>query len=390
MPEQEKISPNNHAKRKHLLTVFSIVFLLIGLICGLYWVFWGRFYETTDDAYVNGNLIRVMPQISGQVTAILADETDLVKKGNPIVLLNKVDADINFKNAEIHLALTVRHVSQLYQNVDALEAGVVQQEAVLKKAQNDYLRRKQLKVGKVITQEDLEHARLAANSAAAALEFKRHQRNAVVALIANSDLYHHPKIQQAAMQLRQAYLALQRTTIYAPETGYVAKRSVQVGAQVNPSTVLMIVVPLNQIWVDANFKEPQLRNIRIGQPVDLISDLYGTNVVYQGKVIGLNPGAGDSFALLPPQNATGNWIKVVQRLPVRITFMSEQLSEYPLRIGLSMTATVDTYQHAGEVLSLIPQKTILYQTKDYSAEDLKSIDLLIERILKENVLPVNG
>ena len=375
---------SNKRKRRRLIVTLGAVFLFLGLIFLLYWLFIARFSETTDDAYVNGNLVQVMPEVIGRVTAILADETNLVEKGKPIIFLDKVDAEIALKNAETQLAVTARQVSQLYQNVGQLKARVKEQADAVERAQNDYDRREKLVVGKVISSEEVEHAKIAVDSATAALDLAQHQLDSAIGLVANSDLYHHPQIQQVAVKLRNAYLALERTTIYAPETGYVAKRPVQVGQQVNPNTVLMIIVPLNQVWVDANFKESQLRHFRIGQPAELESDLYGSSVKYKGRVMGLNPGAGNSFSLLPPQNATGNWIKIVQRLPVRIVIDADQLKEHPLRLGLSMTVTVDTSKREGAALSQLSESKIIYQTKDYSSEDLKKVDALITQILQEN------
>jgi len=371
-------------QRRRILSVLSLVFLVLIFIFSLYWLFVGRFYETTDDAYVSGNLVQVMPRISGQVSAIFADETSLVKKGMVLVTLDKVDAEIALKNVETQLAVTARQVSQFYQNVGQLQAKVKQQEDILERTQDDYKRRQKLVVGKVITTEDLEHARISVDSARAALDLAKHQLEAAIALVANSDLYHHPQIQQIAVRLRNAYLNLKRTTIYAPETGYVAKRPVQVGQQVNPNTVLMIIVPLNQVWIDANFKESQLSHFRIDQPVELISDIYGSHVKYQGRVIGLNPGAGNSFSLLPPQNATGNWIKIVQRLPVRIAINSQQLKEHPLRVGLSMTVTVDTHDRQGHALAKLTPNQVIYQTQDYNAQDLAGADQLVKEILEQN------
>lgn len=382
-------SPKNQLKRKQILTALTAFFLFLAVIFFLYWLFIGRFYETTDDAYVNGNLVQVMSPIPGQVTAILADETNLVRKGAPIILLNKVDAEIALKTAESQLALTARQVSQYYQNVGQLQAKLQQQKEALQKAEDDYKRRVKLVVGKVISSEELEHAKLEMNEAESALNLDQHQLNGAIALVANSDLYHHPQIQRMAVKVRNAYLTLKRTTIYAPETGYVAKRSVQVGQQISPNTVLMIIVPLNQVWVDANFKESQLSHFRIGQAVNLVSDIYGSSVTFHGKVMGLNPGAGNSFALLPPQNATGNWIKIVQRLPVRIIIDPEQLKEHPLRLGLSMTVTVNTHDRKGVTLEKFSQGKVIYQSRDYSADYLKEADKLITGILEQNAKNVS-
>jgi len=393
MPDAGSETPNPGIKkkvqRKRILTALTAVFLFLGLIFLLYWLFVGRFYETTDDAYVNGNLIQVMPQISAPVTQILADETDFVKKGSVLIVLDKLDAEIALKKAETDLAVTVRQVSQLYHQVEQLQAKLKAQEELVQKAKNDYQRRQKLGVGEVITVEDLEHSKVTMSGAEDTLDLVQHQLDSALALVANSDLYHHPQIQQASVKLRDAYLALKRTTIYAPETGYVAKRPVQVGQEVTPNTILMIIVPLNQVWVEANFKEPQLRNFRIGQPVTSISDLYGSSVKYRGRVMGLNPGAGNAFDLLPPQNATGNWIKIVQRLPVRIQLDAQQLREHPLRLGLSMTVTVDTHDRKGASLSEKTGQKIIYQTTDYNVDELQKADQLINEILQQNAVNIS-
>jgi membrane fusion protein (multidrug efflux system) len=374
---------NMKSHRKRGLIILATFFLFIGFIYFIYWLVTGRYYVSTDDAYVSGNLIQVMPEVSGQVTSILADETNLVVKGQAIVTLNKNDADIAFKNAEAQLALTERQVGQFYQNANQLSANVQLQQDNYTKAQDDYERRKQLLVNKVISQEELDHSKIAADAASASLTLAKQQLKAAEELISNSDLYHHPEVLEAEANLRKAYLDLQRTKIYASDTGYVARRSVQVGEQVNPNTVLMIIVPLNQIWVDANFKESQLTNMRIGQPATLISDTYGDSYQYQGTVVGLNPGTGSTFDLLPPQNATGNWIKIVQRLPVRIAINPKQLKTHPLQLGLSITATVNTTNHKGRVLTTIPQSKVIYQTKNYG-DDLNNADQLINQILQTN------
>lgn len=382
------LSPQNNHQRKRWLKRLTLGFLIIGFIYSFYWLVIGRFYETTDDAYVSGNLIEVMPQISGHVTAILADETDRVTKGQPLVTLDRADSYIALKNAESQLALTARQVSQLYKNADQLKSSLVVAEENMKKAEEDYHRRKGLVVNKTISEEDLRHAKIAFETSTASYDQAKSQLAAAVSLIGNTDLYHHPLIQQSEVNLRNAFLSWERTTIFAPENGYVAKRPVEVGQQVTPNTILMIIVPLDQIWVNANFKESQLRHFRINQPVELISDVYGSGITFKGSLIGINPGTGSAFDLLPPQNATGNWIKIVQRLPVRISVDPEQLKKYPLQIGLSMTATVNTRDRSGKRLTQLPQKKIVYQTKDYSS-DLNKADQTIDQILNENAQNVS-
>jgi membrane fusion protein, multidrug efflux system len=370
-------------QRTRWMTGLTFLFMILGVIYFLYWVFVGRFYESTDDAYVSGNLVQVMPEISGHVTAILADETDFVTKGQPLIYLDKSDAEIALKNAEATLALTVRKVHDYYNNVEQMKAQVALQNSLLAKAQDDYDRRKGLVVNRVISAEDLQHAKIAVDSAKASVDLAKQQLAAAISLVTNSDLYHHPEVKQAEVALRNAYLNWRRTVIYAPDSGYIAKRPAEVGLQVNPNSVLMIIVPLTQVWVDANYKESQLKHLRIGQPAELIADAYGSSIKYKGTVVGLNPGAGDTFDLLPPQNATGNWIKIVQRLPVRIAINEEQLKKYPLRIGLSVVVTVDTSNRKGQALSMVSQNKIIYHMDDYTS-DLKQADQLVNQILQSN------
>ncbi len=370
-------------RRKFWLISLTLVFLLIGMVAFFYWLIIGRFQEETNDAYVEGNQVQVMPQITGYVTSIFADDTNLVNKGDVLVTLEKADTQIALEKAKAELALAVRQVAELYTNVEQLKSDVKIQQDNLEKAQNDYQRRTALVVNKVISQENLEHARIDMNAARDSLAVTQHKLAAAVALVENTDLYHHPQTLQAIALFRNAYLAWQRTTIYAPATGYVAKRSVQVGQQVNLNTVLMIIIPLNEVWVDANFKETQLGNVRVGQPVKLVSDVYSGDFTYQGWVMGLSPGAGNTFALLPPQNATGNWIKIVQRLPVRIRLDPKQLNEKPLQLGLSMTVTIDTHERNKPILSQTPQTAALYQTQNESS-DLAEANQIAEQIIKEN------
>ena len=383
MSAQEATPTDKKGLRKRWIIRFTIAVICIAVIYLIYWLFIGRFYESTDDAYVGGNLIQIMPQVSGQVTSILADETDLVKKGQPLVKLDKADSEIALKNAEDQLALTVRQVKQLYERVDQLHANVMLAQDNYNKAKEDYMRRQGLVLNKTISQEDLSHAKIAADSAAAGLASAKNQLSQSITIIQNSDLYHHPQVLQAADKLRNAYLAWERTTIFAPDTGTIAKRLVQLGQEVNPSTVLMIIVPLKELWVNANFKESQLKYFRDDQPVKVVSDLYGSSVKFNGKVIGLSPGTGSTFDLLPAENATGNWIKIIQRLPVRISIDPDQLSKHPLQIGLSMTVTVDTHNRTGETLSRLRDKNIVYQTENYGSH-LKQADELINTILKNN------
>jgi membrane fusion protein (multidrug efflux system) len=328
-----------------------------------------RHHETTDNAYVAGNIVQITPQLSGTVRAINADDTDFVKAGQPLVVLDPADARSALDQAEAELGQTVREVRTLYANNASLAAAVALREAdfvragsELERAQTDLQRRDGLTTTGAVSGEELKHAqtavataRSAQAAAHAAVVAAREQLGANRALTDGTDVAHHPNVERAAAKVREAYLALSRTTLEAPISGQVAKRSVQVGSRVAAGTPLMSLIALDQLWVDANFKESQLRSMRIGQPVTLSADLYGHRVEYTGRVVGLSAGTGAAFALLPAQNATGNWIKVVQRVPVRIALDPQQLATHPLRVGLSMEADVDVHDQSGAALASTPR-----------------------------------
>jgi membrane fusion protein (multidrug efflux system) len=389
-PEDEATSsplpaPASHGRRKWLLGALTLVFLLGGGAYGTYWALIGRFEESTDDAYVAGNTVPLTSRVIGTVTAIRADNTQRVKEGQPLVLLDRTDARIALKQTEARLAQKVREVQGLYQTEAQQEAQVSLEQAKLAQAKIDYRRNHNLVVRNSVSVEEFEHSGTQVDVDQANLELAEHHLAAARAAVANTELADHPQVRLAAANLRDAYIALKRTTIRVPVTGYVDKRSVQVGERVSPGTPLMAIVPLDQLWVDANFKESQLRNVRTGQPVNLTSDLYGGSVVYHGRVIGLGAGTGSAFAVLPPQNATGNWIKVVQRVPVRIGLNPKEVDAHPLRIGLSMEATVDTHDRSGAVLRADPQPRDVYVTHVYQDED-KGAGALISRIIQQNTV----
>ena len=335
------------SRRKLLLALLVAVLALAGAGYGLYYFLDARFHVDTDDAYVNGNVVQITPQVTGTVIAVQADNSQIVKKGEPVVQIDPADARIVLQQAEANLGQTVRQIHGLYVNDDKYRAEVAQRRTDLAKAQDDLRRRLSTGMTGAVSDEEIAHARDAVRSAQAALDAAQQQLGANRALTANTTVEQHPDVQASAARVRDAYLAYARTTLPAPVTGYVAQRTVQVGQRVSPGTALMSVVPLEQVWVDANFKEWQLRQIRVGQPVELIADVYGSRVVYHGKVVGFTPGTGSALALLPAQNATGNWIKVVQRLPVRIEIPPAELEKHPLRVGLSMNVDVDVKNTSG-------------------------------------------
>ena len=352
-------TPAGNPKRKRWLLILLAVIVLATLASVAWEFFYGRWHEDTDDAYINGNVVQITPQIVGTVVSIGADDGDLVRKGQELVRFDPSDADIALQRAEANLAHTVRQVRGLFSNVDGYRAEVATRKVALAKAEADYKRRKNLADDGAISQEELAHARDALDSAKASLTSSEQQLNTNRALVDDTQITSHPDVKAAAAQLRQAYLDDARSTIVAPVTGYVAKRSVQVGQRVQPGNALMAVVPLDQIWIDANFKETQLKHMRIGQPVEIRSDLYGSDVRYSGTVDSLGVGTGSAFSLLPAQNATGNWIKIVQRVPVRIHIDPQELQKHPLRIGLSMDVKVDLHDQSGPALAQQPPREAL-------------------------------
>lgn len=378
----------NPRKRKFMLLVLAIVVLLAGAGVWAYHEFIGRFNESTDDAYVNGNVVEITPLVTGTVVSIGADDGDLVHEGQVLINFDPNDAEVGLQSAQAKLARTVRQVRGLYSNVDGMKAQVNAQQAEVQKAQDNYNRRKNLAAGGAISQEELSHARDDLTSAQNALANAKQQLKTTSALVDDTVVSSHPDVMSAAADLRQAYLTNARSTLIAPVTGYVAKRTVQLGQRVQPGTALMAVIPLDQLWIDANFKETQLRDMRIGQPVDIESDIYGSSVKYSGTVDSLGAGTGSAFALLPAQNATGNWIKIVQRVPVRIHINAEELAKHPLRVGLSTNVEVNLHDQSGPVLAQQPPQKASFSTNVYDRQ-LAEADAMIAQLIHDNSAAVS-
>ena len=355
-------------RRKRWLAAVIGVFVVAGVAYGAWYGLAGRYHESTDDAYVSGNVVQITPQISGTVVAIGADDTQFVEAGEPLVRLDRADAEVALDEAEAQLAKTVREVRNLFATSAQLQATVEMRQSDLTRASEDLVRRERLASSGAISGEERQHAHDAVQSAKAALLAAQEQLAANRARVDRTTVEDHPEVRNAAAHVRAAYLAFARTEIPAPVSGFVAKRAVQLGQRVSPGTPLMAIVPLDQVWVDANFKESQLANMRIGQPVTLTADVYGGKVDYHGHVAGFGAGTGSAFALLPAQNATGNWIKIVQRIPVRITIDVAELATHPLQVGLSMQAAVDTHERGGGRLPQIAQSTT-YATDVFRSED---------------------
>ena len=373
----------NPRKRKVMLLALAVVVLLAIAGVWAYHEFIGRFNESTDDAYVNGNVVEITPLVTGTVVSIGADDGDLVHEGQVLVNFDPNDAEVGLQSAKAKLARTVRQVRGLYSNVDGMKAQVNAQQAEVQKAQDNYNRRKNLAQGGAISQEELSHARDYLTSAQNALANAKQQLKTTSALVDDTVVSSHPDVMSAAADLRQAYLTNARSTLIAPVTGYVAKRTVQLGQRVQPGTALMAVIPLDQLWIDANFKETQLRDMRIGQPVDIEADIYGSDVKYSGTVDSLCAGTGSAFALLPAQNATGNWIKIVQRVPVRIHINAEELAKHPLRVGLSTNVEVNLHDQSGPVLAQQPPQKASFSTNVYERQ-LAEADAMIAQLIHDN------
>lgn len=368
---------SNPAKRKRLLTILALVFLLAGVIWSVRWFVYSRGHETTDDAYVAGNLVRVTPRISGSVVAVLADDTDFVKQGQVVVKLDDTDARLALAKAEADLGEIVRQISQTFEAHAQQAANLAVKQRTLEQAEADLARRDRAVAVEAISREEAEHARATRDKAKSELDLARAQLAASAAEVDGTSVATHPAVKQAEARLREAWLAVKRCEIRAPGDGRVAKRSVQIGQQVAPGVALMAIVPMTQLWVEANFKEDQLKDMHVGQPAQLVSDLYGSDKTFHGTVVGLSPGTGSVFSLLPPQNASGNWIKIVQRLPVRIALDPEELAKHPLRVGLSMEVEVET----GTAGKAEAQPATRYVTP---VEDASGADALIHAILQAN------
>ena len=370
-------------RRQKWLVVLSVALLVVGVAVAAWWLLYASHYQSTDDAYVAGDLVNVMPQVSGTVVAIGADETDLVQAGQELIRLDPTDARIALQDAEQQLARTVRQTRTVFANRDQLLAIVSQRRSDLDRAQADYDRRKDLTASGAVSGEELGHARDELKAAQDALTAAQKNLAASAALVGQTGVADNPDVQAAATQVERAWLNLTRTSVRAPISGYVAKRGVQLGDHIAPGAPLMGIVPLDRLRVEANFKEVQLKHMRIGQPARVVADLYGGRVEYHGTVQGIGMGTGAAFALLPAQNATGNWIKVVQRVPVRIALQEQELRAHPLRIGLSTRVRVTTLDDSGPALAQrVPPAPVL-RTAAYELDD-SQIQTRIAEIVRDN------
>ncbi len=369
--------------RRFFLFALVVLILIAAIAYAVYFYTVLRWEESTDDAYANGNVVQVTALLPGTVVAIGADDTALVKAGQILVQFDDSDAHVALGQAEANLARAVRRVRGLYTSVGGLEADEQSRQIALDRTRDDLERRQSLANSGALPQEEIAHAKQAYAVAQSALTQARQQLATNEALVDDTVLANHPDVLAAAAEVYRASLELVRSKVLAPVTGYVAQRTTQVGQRVQTGTPLMAVVPVEQFWVEANFKETQLGKLRIGQAVKVYADSYGSDVVFHGHVAGLSMGTGSAFSLLPAQNATGNWIKIVQRVPVRIALQEQELREHPLRVGLSMNVDVDLHDQSGAMLATVPPSQPVFSTDVYDRA-LSDAHVRVTHIIEAN------
>ena len=371
-------SQPNGARRRGF-AILGVVILVAAVAYGVYWFVEGQNFASTDDAYVGGDIVAVTARENGTILAIHADSTQSVSRGQILVEMDPVKAKVNMQAAEADLAKTVRMVRAKFSHVDELRAQMAAAHVTLAQAQSD-LRRRTM-AGDTVSQEELIHARDAVTAAEAQIHVIDSSIAQALASVEGTDVANNPEVLASISQLRSAAITLDHMQLEAPVSGVVAQRTVQLGQQVAQGTPLMAVVPVDAVWIDGNFKEGQLANMRVGQPVEVKADVYG-DVSYHGKVAGFGAGSGSAFALLPPQNASGNWIKIVQRVPVRIMLDPTELREHPLRVGLSVGVKVDIRNPSGAPLG---SPTAAHEIRgDAGDAGGAGTDAIISRILAEN------
>lgn len=385
MPVDAQVDEKKNKKRRnHVVIKIILIFLLIGGLWFSYWYFYSRFYASTDDAYVNGNSVTLMSAVPGITVALYADNTNYIEQNQLLVELDTTTYQLAFNRAQVELASKTRQVRQLWEDVKENQANVALKKVELQRTLEDYESRYELKNTEAISREDLNHARANYEVAQASVNLEEHKLDAAISTLGTTLLDDHPLIQGAVVALKEAYVNLMRCEILSPVAGMVAQRNVQVGEWITQTRALMSIIPLDQIWIDANFKETQVGDIRIGQPVTITSDIYGSKIVYHGKVQGIVAGTGSVFSLIPPQNATGNWIKIVQRVPVRIILEPEEIKAHPLFLGLSTYVTVDISDTSGPQLADRPIYSAQLTTNVFTI-DMQPVNELIQEIIKNNL-----
>lgn len=372
-------------KRNRLLILFTLFLVVIGVALALIYIFYWQYYESTDDAYGSGSMVQVSSVIDGSVVAFYADDTDLVEEGQLLVQLDPTYYKVAYEKALAALSAEVLNIKQLRDSVLVNEADVSLKKIALSKAQYDFNNRAALVGSKAISNEDYTHSQDSLHTAENDLKRAEALLKYSVDALGQTPIEQHPRIEERKNSVREAYYNLKHTAIYAPTTGYVAQRTVNVGQTVGKGRSLMAVIPTDYVWVDANFKETQLKYMRIGQPADVFFDMYGSDVKYKGKVLGIGSGSGSVFSLIPPQNATGNWIKIVQRIPVRIALDAETVKKYPIRLGISANVDVDIRDQDLPILANVPSTKMIAGTKVFDI-DMANADKVIQEIMEKQEL----
>lgn len=372
--------------KKNLIAFFSVLGLIVigAALVFCYWFFIAQYRVVTNDAYIEGNIIEVFPRVNGMIQTVAVNDTDQVCEGQILATLDPTNFRIQFEESKANLAATLRNVQQMFDQVAELVAALDEQLIYVDQAKSHFLNRQALVGIGGVSKENFADAQSALLAAEAELVRIQEKLNAAQTQTYNTTVLTHPLVQSAIEQLRLCWLNLGYTEIRAPFSGFIAKKNVQVGESAAPSKSLMAIVPLDNVWVTANLKEIQLSKIRIGQEVEIITDMYKKNMPFRGKVLGISPGTGSVFSILPPQNATGNWIKIVQRVPVRIGLTSREVMQNPLRLGLSATVTIDVHDQNGEVLTELRAAAPIYQTDIYENQ-LKDVDSIVSQIVQANL-----
>ena len=376
---------NNQKKRNHILLFLALFFILSGAAYLFYYYTYSRFYESTDNAYVGQNIVYVTPQVSGNVDAIYVSEMQNVKAGEKMAHLDSRDAQLAFLSAKEALAQSVRQIKQTKMLQEEAKNAISLAQVNLDKTKADLERNKFLLSKGAITGEKFQNLEFAKDAADANLQMANKKLLSIDALLKDKDISKNPEIQNAILRVQKTYLDLKRCDILAPVSGMIAKKNLSLGESVTSNATILSIVPQEDFWVDANFKETQLQHIRIDQDVKLVSDLYGQDMTFHGKIVGIAAGTGAVFSLLPAQNASGNWIKIVQRVPVRISLDPKEVKTHPLQVGNSMSVTVDLHKQNGGFLKRVASKdenNLNYKLYDNSENEAKA---LIKEIIEQNL-----
>lgn len=384
LKENQLIQKDATTLRSNSLVKLTIGILFLGLVWLVYWLLVLQYYAFTDDAYVNGNMVGINSAVSGSVVAYYADDTDFVAEGQLLVQLDDTHYRLSYEKELETLASVCLDVQQLYDKVGTTKALVKAKEVLVGRALYDYENRSKLIGSKAVSNEDFVHAKDSLFVAEAELQQAKMELQAALDAVGSVIQENHPLIEKQKAIVRSAYWNLEHCSIYAPIAGYIAQRNVEIGQWVTPASSLMAVIPTDYMWVDANYKETQLTYMRVGQPASVWVDLYGSGLKFEGKVLGIGSGTGSVFSIIPPQNATGNWIKVVQRLPVRVGIDPEMLKKYPLRLGLSVEVDVDlTNQDLPMLNSQKPVRPIA--KTDVFTINYTAVNELMDDIVRSNM-----